>query len=155
MKHAKDRVVAIDYFRGLCILLVVINHAVAFSMPFALFAGAGGLYTSAAEMFLLLSGVTFAIVRGHQIGPHFSQVVKKTWRRAGILYLINLVLVVCSLAMAVFAVSHNLTNNVAGSLPANNSWGLLADILTFKYTIGWADFLMYYSVFLLFAPFIY
>jgi hypothetical protein len=152
MKQTKQRVIAIDYFRGFCLLVVLINHAIAFSMPFALWTGAGGLWTSAAEMFLLLSGVTYGIVRGDRILSDFKPILRKTWRRALIIYLVNIFIVFATLIISLLLTSHNLISDVNGTVPASSPGTLILNIITFRYTIGWADFLMYYSVFLIAAP---
>lgn len=154
MKQAKQRVIAIDYFRGVCILAVVMNHSMAFSMPFAYITGASGLWTSAAEIFLLLSGLTLGIVRGESITSNFWQMVKKMWRRAAGIYLLNILVVSISLLMAVYFTSHGLNNNVLGSLPVNTSLSLLWSILNLSYGVGWASFLALYAIYMIFAPFI-
>jgi hypothetical protein len=154
MKRANQRVIAIDYFRGLCILVVLINHSDAFSMPFAYFTGDGSLWTSAAEMFLLLSGLTYAIVRGPQILSEFGTVLKKTWRRALIIYSVKTLIVFISLIIALILMSYGLKNDVSGSLPETGGLHLIWSVLNSSYTIGWVSFLMYYAVFLTAAPFI-
>src|SRR4051812_29936590 len=63
MKKKKDRVVALDYFRGICILIILLSHSAQFSYPIAYLSGMGLLWTSAAEMFFLLSGITLGVVR--------------------------------------------------------------------------------------------
>lgn len=153
MKHKKDRVIAIDYFRGICILVVLLNHSSLFSRPLNYVAGGGSLWTSAAEMFFLLSGITLGVVRGSKIRSDFRAIAKKTWRRAGELYLINSLVVLASLCIALFFSSHNLANDIPGAISTQSSVGLMARIMNFSYSIGWANFLMYYAVFLLFAPF--
>lgn len=153
MKQAKQRIVAIDYFRGICILVVLMNHAAVFTMPFTYLAGNGQLWTSAAEMFLILSGTLFGIVRGDQIKNDFRAVVKKTWTRALRLYVLNVMIVMISLIIAIFCVSHRLADNVAGALPAGSAVSTIRDIFLLRYSIGWASFLVVYPVFLAFAPF--
>lgn len=153
MKQAKQRVIAIDYFRGLFILAVVINHAMVFSMPFAYLAGAGRMWTSAAEMLLIISGLTFGIIRSGQIKSDFKMVLKKTWRRAAQIYLVNFIVVITSLTLALFLLSHSLPNDVDGALPVRSGAGLLWSILNYSYSIGWASFLRLYAVFLFIAPF--
>src|SRR5690348_10363022 len=115
MKNPKQRVVAIDYFRGICILVVVLNHSMVFSMPFAYLSGASMLWTSAAEVFLLLSGLTLGIVRGPKIKEDFWQLFKKMWQRAGGIYLLNILVVALSLLMAESLISYGLSNNVLGT----------------------------------------
>jgi hypothetical protein len=152
MKQAKDRVIAIDYFRGLFIIMVVVNHAMLFSLPFAYLTGAGRMWTSAAELLLLISGLTFGIVRGHQIKSDFLTVYKKTLRRAGQIYLVNVLVVALSLLLAVYAVSHNLVNYVYGTMPSTSGLHLLRSILSFSYSIGSAGFLGVFAILLLAAP---
>lgn len=153
MKNPKDRVIAIDYFRGLCILMVVINHASIFSLPFAYLVGDGRLWVSAAEMFLVLSGITFAIVRGDEIKTDFKRVLKRTWRRAAIIYLVNIAIVFTSMLLAFWLTNHGLRNDVIGGLPSSSGFSLMIKIFDISYSIGWAAFLMYYALFLLIAPF--
>jgi hypothetical protein len=153
MKQPKQRVLAIDYFRGVLILIVILNHAAIFSKPFSYLVGDGGLWTSAAELFLVLSGLTFAIVRGPQVLSNFKQVLKKSVRRAAIIYAVNIAVVFLSLLLALIFVSHGLPNDVDGPLPTKNGMPLAISILTYTYSIGWASFLMYFSIFVLLAPF--
>ena len=152
MKHTKDRVIALDYFRGICILMVILNHSWTFSMPIAYLSGAGGLWTSAAELFFLLSGITLMIVRGKTIKSDFGQTARKIWRRAGIIYLLNILLVSTSICLA-YILPQDVVRTTLGIPPATQGLSLLWQILTFHYSIGLASFLMYYSVFLVFAPF--
>ncbi len=154
MKNTKDRVIALDYFRGILILMVILNHSLIFSMPFTILAGAGILWTTAAELFLLISGITLWVVRGDAIEASLRETTQKIWKRAALIYLINITVVSLSLLLALYLTSRGLTNDVDGALPAKTSIGLLADILSFKYTIGWANFLMYFSLMLFLAPFV-
>ena len=153
MKHAKDRVIALDYFRGICMLAVIMNHSWMFSMPYAYLAGAGNLWTSAAEMFFIISGITLWIVRGPKILENFPETAKKIWRRALNIYVINIVVVFLSLAISPLLISKNLVDIVLGPSPSNSGIKLISDILTFHYAIGLGAFLMFYSIYMLFAPF--
>jgi len=152
MKQTKDRVVAIDYFRGVFILVVVVNHAMLFTMPFAYLTGASRLWTSAAEMLLLISGLTFGIIRGVKIKSDFIAIYKKTLRRAAQIYMVNILVVALSLLVALFAISHSLTNDVDGVLPSRSGFGLLWSIINLSYSIGWGGFLCLFAVFLTAAP---
>ncbi|MBX4190492.1 OpgC domain-containing protein [Candidatus Saccharibacteria bacterium] len=153
MKNASQRVIAIDYFRGICLLMVVINHSWLFSMPYAYLTGAGGMWTSAAELFFLLSGVTMMIVRGRNIKTDFSQTVKKIWKRAGLIYAIYITLAVISLCL-MYILPSDVSSTTIGPTPSAHGASLLWQILSFQYSTGLASFLMYYSVYLLATPFI-
>jgi hypothetical protein len=154
MGRAKDRVVAIDYFRGICILLIILNHASVFTNPFDVISGASRLWTGAAEMFFLLSGLTFGIVRGGMIKNQFKKVLKKTYRRAAILYAAFIFSVAVSIGLLVLFKTYNLPANLPGSLPTGGWLHTIFETLILKYSPGWADFLMFYAVYLLAAPFI-
>jgi len=154
MKQAKQRVVAIDYFRGLCILAVILNHSMLFSMPFAYLSGASMLWTSAAEMFLLLSGLTLGIVRGSRIKDDFKNLTLKMWRRSAYIYLINIIIVSLSLLLALYFTSHGVNNYILGELPHQSGLSLLWSMANLSYGIGWASFLALYSVYMVFAPFL-
>jgi hypothetical protein len=151
MKQQKQRVIAIDYFRGICILAVVINHSWIFSMPYAYLTGAGGMWTSAAELFFLLSGVTMMIVRGRTIKSDFTNTAKKIWRRAGLIYGLYLVLVVLSLCL-IYLLPARTSSETIGPAPIAHGAALLWQIISFQYSVGLASFLMYYSVYLLATP---
>ncbi|MBX4197544.1 OpgC domain-containing protein [Candidatus Saccharibacteria bacterium] len=153
MKHTKDRVIAIDYFRGLCILMILLSHSVAFSRPFAYLSGLGNLWVSAAEIFFLLSGITLGIVRAQAIGIDFKAVLYKSWKRAGFLYALHILMVCLSLLLAYTFIANGWSNDVVGVLPQASGRHLLAQICSLFYSMGWAIFLMYYAVFMLLAPF--
>jgi hypothetical protein len=154
MKQAKQRVIALDYFRGICILIVLLNHSAVFSTPYAYLTGIGRLWTSAAEIFFLISGITLGVVRGPKVVSNFREIVRKSWSRATTIYLLYISLVVASLLLAYFfSLLHWQMSLGGGELPADKGATLLYKILSFSYGFGWAGFLMYYSVFLLIAPF--
>ncbi|HET9850565.1 MAG TPA: OpgC domain-containing protein [Candidatus Saccharimonadales bacterium] len=149
----KKRVIAIDYFRGACMLAVVINHASLFNNPLTYLAGAGRLWTGAAEMFFLLSGITFTLVRGKLAHSDFRQVLSKSWRRAAQLYVLNFLVILASLTLAFWLGAKGHSYNMPGSLPSGSFGQLMVGVLSLQYGFGWASFLMYYSIFLLLAPF--
>jgi hypothetical protein len=151
MKH-KNRVLALDYFRGLCMLIVIVNHFSYFDSPLTMLAGGGQLWVSAAELFFLISGVTYGFVRGPAVVSRFREVIKKSFKRAAMLYGLNLLCVLASLAIAFQLTGHGKTVDIPGALPSG-SGSDLANIMMLRYGYGWADFLMYYTVFLALAPF--
>lgn len=149
----KERVLALDYFRGLCMLAVIINHFSLFASPLTLLAGGGRLWVGAAELFFLISGVTFGIVRGKSIKKKFDEVIKKSFKRAGLIYAANLLAVIASMGIAFQLAARGSLVNIPGDLPAGGVGHSAWQILTLQYGYGWADFLMYYSLLLLVAPF--
>ena len=134
-------------------VVVIISHFSIFLSPLTYAVGAGRLWTSAAEMFFLLSGITFSVVRSKDVANNFSRVLTKTWRRALSLYLINFLVVLASLAIAFWLSARGHAYYMPASLPTDSFWQIMVNTLTLKYGFGWASFLMYYGLFLLVAPF--
>jgi hypothetical protein len=154
MQAKKDRVIAIDYFRGICILLILLSHSKEFSGPFAYLSGRGSPWVSAAEIFFLLSGITFGIIRGRHILTDFRGILKKSWKRARDLYVLHVLVVLISLALAtLIATSPSIHFAHNGVAPTATGFSLLTQIFNLSYSFGWANFLMFYAVFLLIAPF--
>lgn len=151
MQSKKDRVIALDYFRGICILLILLSHSVVFSGPFSYFSLRSSPWVSAAEFFFLLSGITLGVVRGGKIESDLWGIAKKCWRRARDLYLIHLVIVLASLGLGGFLVTNHLLNNIHGQLPIDHGPRLLIDILSLSYAYG-SYFLMFYAIYMLLAP---
>lgn len=153
MKHATDRVIALDYFRGICILIVILSHAYPFSLPYAYLTGIGNLWTSAAELFFLVSGLTFGIVRGKRIGTDFKTVVKKSWRRSLDIYLIYVAATLATILMGEF-ISSAAIRPMVGNPVSGNIAHVLWQVLTFQLAPGLANFLKLYAVYMILAPFV-
>lgn len=150
MKKAKDRVIALDYFRGLCIIAILLSHAYVMIGPFAYLSGMGRLWASAAEMFFLLSGITLGIVRGKLVGKDFHVLVKKSWHRAVEIYLIY---VSVSLAAVLLAITlHNSLFSDTSS--ASSGLGLFGQIISLQFSSGLAIFLKFYALYMILAPFV-
>lgn len=154
MRNTKDRVVALDYFRGICILLVIINHGWTFTWPLTYITSSGVLWTSAAEMFFLISGLTLWVVKAKLIRSDFKKLLIYSWHRAVYMYLAYVLVVSISICLAIIFNSYGRSLFTPGVLSVGPPSNLLYSILNFSYSIGWASFLMYYAVFLIFAPFI-
>src|SRR4051812_38240769 len=153
MADKKDRVIAIDYFRGLAMLAVILNHAAIFTYPYTILVGEGRLWTGAAEMFFLLSGITLWIVRGDKLVNNFKNILFRSWKRAASIYAISVLIAITSLSIAVLLTARNLPVNMPAAIPTASLGRVMLDMLMLKYSFGWASFLMYYSIYMLIAPF--
>jgi hypothetical protein len=154
MKKKKDRVIALDYFRGICILIILLSHSAQFSYPIAYLSGMGLLWTSAAEMFFLLSGITLGVVRNDLANQNFKLLINKCWHRAATIYVLYIVTVIVSMSLGLFLTGRGLNVDMVWSAPKTTGMHLIFQILNFSYISGLAAFLMYYSVFMIFAPFL-
>jgi hypothetical protein len=153
MQHKKDRILALDYFRGISMLIVLINHSAIFSYPYGYLVGYGKLWTGSAGIFMLISGVTFWVARGEKVLSNFEETKRKSWSRALKLYLLNNLIVILLLGLSSVLLTHNLTNYIFGANPTASGFHLLLQIFTLSYYYGSATFLMLYAAYLLLAPF--
>jgi len=151
MKQLKERVVAIDYFRGICILVILLSHSASFNLPYGYLSGLGRLWTGAAAFFFLLSGLTLGVVRGKTVVSDFKAVLHKSWTRARDLYLLYLITALGTILIIPFITSQAMFG-LTGSAPTASGFSLLVQVATFHYAPGLANFLIYYSVYMLLAP---
>lgn len=149
----KNRIQAIDYFRGLVMAGVIINHLLLFPSVFELFTGRALGWYSDAEAFFLLSGVTMGVVRGGGAArAGLRSILGKVGRRAAKLYIWSI-----GLSVAFVLIAREVLINsgllLKGGLDTDTGWLLLLwKIITLQYAYGWSDFLIYYVPFLLVSP---
>lgn len=144
--------VVIDVLRGIFLFAIVVNHLQLFPNIFVFFTGGTALWVSFASGFFAVSGLVFAyIYKSYQ--SSFTSLIKKSWGRALKLYL-------WTISLTTFFTLWSNTGpkifekNALWEITSQNWKDLLLNTLTFKYVYGWHDFLPYYVLFLLFAPFV-
>jgi hypothetical protein len=147
------RINAIDYFRGLVMAGVIINHLLLFPSLFELFTGRGLGWYSDAEAFFLLSGLTMGVVRaGGARREGLRSVNGKIARRAGKLYLWHVILSIVFIVLGQYFLKET-GILVKGGLVADPIFpDLIRSIVTLQYAYGWSDFLMFYVPLLLISP---
>jgi hypothetical protein len=75
------------------------------------------------------------------------------WRQAAFLYLLTIVTTLASLLIALVLYSKNISPHMPTPLPNMSLSSLFGQMLSMQYSYGWANFLMYYAVFMVAAPF--
>ncbi len=145
----RQRIIALDLLRGFFLVVILINHLALFPSPFEFISGRGNLWASAAEGFFLISGMLVGYVYTPRMIKGFSLAAGKMIRRAGVLYvwavLISVIMVAWGHLIPVERAKPGLWENPA-------ILDFLYSTLTLQYNYGWADFLQYYAVYMLFAP---
>lgn len=141
------RIDTVDILRGFFIFMIIVDHLGMFPSGFDFMTGRGFLWVSAAEGFFFLSGMMVGLIRGKKDKDKpFKTVAGKLFRRSLILYAwtIGLTAFFTFVAMAV------------GPNPGlkDEAWqgGVLTMLwhnVSLQYVYSWADFLRYYSVYLL------
>ncbi len=145
------RLLTLDYLRGTFIAIIIIDHLSRWPSFFELFTGKALLWITAAEGFVIISGLLVGYVRGYKNAAlPFQTVAGKTIKRALILYLWSIIATVVYTALMwyVFFIGH------APSSPiATGDWlGLLYKTITLQYTFVWVYFLTLYALFLAASP---
>lgn len=150
-KQETKRIASIDIIRGYFLFVIIIDHLGRYFGFYDLFTGGGTQWVSAAEGFFFVSGIMIGLVRGRKlINEPMKNVIKKVWSRVGILYIWSVLLTVLFTGIAqLFITNPGLKEGAFHNEPV---WHFINRTLTLRYNYGWADFLVYYVLYLLIAP---
>lgn len=146
-----DRILRVDLLRGWFMFVIIIDHTMRFPGIYDLFTGRGWLWASAAEGFFFLSGMMVGMVYGRRrINKSFKEVSLRLWRRAGQLYIYTVgASIIYTILAMILAGNPGLKDGGVGNI---SLLGAVIGALSFRNIYGWADFLQYYAVFMVFAP---
>ncbi len=147
----KNRILALDYLRGFFIVVIIIDHLWRWPNLFQFMSGRGELWTSAAEGFVIISGLLVGYIRGYKDRkkPLF-EVTKKLVQRGVVLYIW---MIVTSLTLVSLSWLLTFKGNIAYIPIATNDWQtLLTSTLRFDYVHSLTHFLYLYAVFLFISP---
>lgn len=145
------RIVVLDLLRGYCLMVIIVDHLLRFPSLYDPLTGRGLLWVSAAGGFFFLSGAVTTIVRQRQLMQKgWEWTTSKIWKRAGQLYLANLILTLLFTAISRILITNP---DIKPGLNPDANWvDIITQTLALQYTYGWADFLVYYTVFLVITP---
>jgi hypothetical protein len=135
--------------RGFFLAVIVIDHMGFFPSVFEVFTGRGEQWASAAEGFIMISGLLVGYVYGPRMARNALQATAKIWKRAFLLYALTVLLT------TIFVFWGNVSDiaHVKEGLWQQPALGeFLYKTLTMQYYYGWADFLPYYAIFMAWAP---
>ncbi len=145
----KGRIFTLDILRGYFLLVILTDHLYRFPNLLQFFTGRGQLWVSAAEGFFMISGLLVGFIYRPKISRGFKKIFRKLWRRAAKLYVISVSLTLLFTLWGQFLPADKIKS---GIWPGGNLVQLLYKTATFQYVYGWADFLVFYAVFMFFAP---
>lgn len=145
------RIEALDYLRGFFILVIIVDHLWRWPNLFQYASGRGELWASAAEGFIIISGLLVGYVRGRKsLKKPLSEVSKKLVLRGIMLYIwviiTTIILVVASWYLP-FASNIAFVPYDKGDL-----LGLLSGTVTLQFAHSLTHFLYLYAIFLVVAP---
>lgn len=135
--------------RGYFLAVIIIDHMGFFPSVFEFLTGRGQLWASAAEGFIMISGLLVGYVYGPRMARNALQATAKLWRRAFLLYALTVLLTF----LFVWWGNHSDMTHIKEGLWQQPALGeFLYKTLTMQYYYGWADFLPYYAIFMAWAP---
>lgn len=137
--HLSSRILALDLLRGYFLCVIAVDHLYRFPSLLDALTGQGKLWVSAAEGFFLISGLLVGLLK---------QKPKKILSRAGKLYLWSISLTLFFTFWGSYFINQPIKTGLwTGPFPS-----LFISLISLKYVYGWADFLPYYVIYLLFSP---
>lgn len=148
---ASKRIEALDYLRGFFILVIIIDHLWRWPNLFQYASGRGELWVSAAEGFVIISGLLVGYVRGRKgLKKSFSEISKKLVLRGVMLYVWTLITAVALVAATWYL---SFKSNIAWVPYEKFDWlNVIRDTLTLNYAHTLTHFLYLYAIFLVLSP---
>lgn len=145
------RIEALDYLRGFFILVIIVDHLWRWPNIFEYISGRGELWVSAAEGFVIISGLLVGYVRGRKnMKKPLPEVGKKLVLRGVMLYAWAFI---STMLLAWASWTFSFRSNIAYIPYDRFDWsGIIHDTLTLGYTHVLTHFLYLYAIFLVIAP---
>ena len=149
-REEQTRDLRLDMLRGYALLAMIVNHTVVGNSWFHSVSGHETFYTSAAEIFYLISGVVLGITSAKLT---IGSAVRRILRRTRTLYLVMIAMNLGFAALA-FYTPLRLWYDVQRDLPAVTSARLawFAGVLTLHESFHGAEILVLYILYMLAAP---
>lgn len=142
----------LDYLRGFFIIVIIADHLSRWPSIFGLFSGHALLWVTAAEGFVIISGLLVGYIRGFKNrSQSLKQISAKLLHRAGILYLWSVLASLFYTAVLWYLPLKGGSPGLDFDSPSD-ILNLLTQTASLKSTYVWVHFLTLYAVFLAVAP---
>lgn len=146
-KNQSTRILALDYLRGFFIVVIIVDHLFRFPNAFALISGEARLWMTAAEGFIMISGLLIGYIRGYKGLKHpFATIARTLFRRALLLYAWLIIGSIVYLGIASWIL--NIPETPSATVPVGDWWALISNIITMQHPAVWVHFLYLYAIFL-------
>ena len=149
--RSAGRIIALDYLRGFFIVVIIIDHLWRWPNIFQYMTGRGELWVSAAEGFVMISGMLVGYIHGYKKRQlPLSGIAAKLIQRGLMLYIWMCITTVFLVATTWYA---QFKGNVAHvPIPVGDWQALLHQIIKLDYVHTLTHFLYLYAIFLVAAP---
>ncbi len=136
-----------DWMRGYAVMVMIIDHLGTTSY-LHIFTGGNRFYISAAEIFVLISGIITGVIYGNLLRrENMKAVIKKAWMRAWTIYKLIMGLTLIIVPFGMYFDSPWTTQ-----LPPKLSWLFVFKIITLQRTFDFVDIPLLYIFLLLVTP---
>jgi hypothetical protein len=147
----KPRIDAFDYLRGFFIVVIIIDHIWRWPNIFQYVSGRGELWVSAAEGFVIISGLLVGYVRGYKNRKRPLNEVSGILVRRGLLLYLWTVITTLALVAASWALPFK--GSIAHFPEPTGDWlGLFLGTLRLDFVHTLTHFLYLYAIFLVLSP---
>ncbi len=148
---AKKRIDVFDYLRGFFIVIIVIDHLWRWPNVFQFVSGRGELWVSAAEGFVIISGLLVGYIRGYKNRHKPLKEVSATLIKRGLL--LYLWMFITTFALVGMSWILHFKGSIAYVPEPNGDWlSLLTNVLRLDYVHSLTHFLYLYAIFLVLSP---
>jgi hypothetical protein len=150
--NTSKRLLSLDYLRGFFIVIIIVDHLSRWPSLFGLFSGHALLWVTAAEGFVIISGLLVGYIRGFKNRNQSLKAISiKLLKRSGILYLWVLISSYFYTAILWFIPLKGGAPKIDFDSPSD--WlSLVTQTASLQSTYVWVHFLTLYAVFLAAAP---
>jgi hypothetical protein len=151
LKAASSRIIALDYLRGFFIIVIICDHLWRWPNIFEFASGRGELWSSAAEGFVMISGLLVGYIRGYKDqNKSIAEVSKKVIKRGVLLYVW---MIITTLLLVAASWAFDFEGSMAYIPIEENHWhALIVSVLRFDYVHTLTHFLYLYAIFLVLSP---
>ncbi len=150
-KVRSSRILSLDYLRGFFIIIIISDHLWRWPNIFEFISGRGELWASAAEGFVIISGLLVGYIRGYKEREKPLGVVTKKLISRGILLYVWMI--ITTFVLVGVSWLFNFQGSIAYVPIAQYHWSDLAlSVLRLDYVHTLTHFLYLYALFLVLAP---
>ena len=151
MPNKNIRFHALDLLRGFFIVVIIIDHLSRWPSLFVVFTGQALMWVTAAEGFVIISGLLVGYIRGYKAkAQSLRGIAFKLWRRALTLYLWAILGTILYTAALWYI---PLIGGAPGLPIEKGDWAsVIFQSITLDYTLLWVYFLKLYAIFLALSP---
>jgi hypothetical protein len=146
---AANRLLTLDYLRGYFVLVIIIDHLNRFPSLWAAITGTGRLWVTAAEGFVMISGLLVGYVRGRKgMKLPFSTIARKLLGRSLLLYTWTIIMTVVYAAITWYS---DISPLPWFDSPTGDWQYMWHRAITLEMPHLWIHFLALYAIFLFLA----